>query len=103
MGTACVKTGTVCRIGRSGKGSSGAETIKAVTDRGYFKGEELKACEEADIETYLPKPKPSGNRKIAKHSTARSIIEMEAVFTYPGSHLDHTANLNERRHSKRDT
>ena len=32
-----------------------------VTDRGYCKGEEILACEEAGITTYLPKPQTSGN------------------------------------------
>jgi transposase len=50
-------------MGRQAKDALGAKKIKAVTDRGYFKGEELKACEEEQIETYLPKPKTSGKRK----------------------------------------
>jgi hypothetical protein len=32
-----------------------------VADRGYFRGEELRACEEAQITTYIPKPQTSGN------------------------------------------
>ena len=32
-----------------------------MADRGYFKGEELLACDEAGITTYLPKPQTSGN------------------------------------------
>jgi transposase len=39
-----------------------ADTIEAVADRGYFSNEEIKACEEADITTYLPKPKTSNKR-----------------------------------------
>jgi len=46
-------------MGERVKEALGAEKIKAVADRGYFKGEELKACEEAQIETYLPKPQTS--------------------------------------------
>ena len=30
-------------------------------DRGYFKGEEILDCEQADITTYLPKPQTSNN------------------------------------------
>lgn len=37
------------------------EELTVVADRGYFKGEEILACEEAGITTYLPKPQTSGN------------------------------------------
>ena len=45
------------------KEAMAAKQLKAVTDRGYFNNEEIKACEDAGIETYLPKPKTSGKRK----------------------------------------
>jgi transposase len=47
-------------MGVAAKEAIGTETLKAVADRGYFKGGELKACEDARIETYLPKPQTSG-------------------------------------------
>ncbi len=40
----------------------GVEKIEAVADRGYFNGEQIKACDAAKITTYLPKPKTSNNR-----------------------------------------
>jgi transposase len=49
-------------LAKQAKESLGAETLRVVADRGYFKGEELKACEDAAIETYLPKPQTSGNQ-----------------------------------------
>ncbi len=39
-----------------------AKKLRVVADRGYFKGEELKACEEAKIETYVPKPQTSNSQ-----------------------------------------
>jgi transposase len=42
------------------KDAIGTGQLKVVADRGYFKGEELKACEDQQIETYLPKPQTSG-------------------------------------------
>lgn len=39
------------------------ERLEVVADRGYFKGEEILACEEAAITTYLPKPQTSGSVK----------------------------------------
>ncbi|MEK6250062.1 MAG: IS1182 family transposase [Planctomycetales bacterium] len=38
------------------------DTLSVVADRGYFKSEEILACEDAGIETYLPKPQTSGNQ-----------------------------------------
>lgn len=35
--------------------------LKVVADRGYYSGEQIKACDEAGITTYLPKPQTSGN------------------------------------------
>jgi transposase len=37
------------------------EELEVVADRGYFKGEEILACDEAGITTYLPKPQTSGS------------------------------------------
>ena len=37
----------------------GVETLEAVADRGYFNGEEIKACDDAGITVTLPKPMTS--------------------------------------------
>lgn len=39
-----------------------ADDLTVVADRGYFSGEEIKACDEARITTYLPRPQTSGNQ-----------------------------------------
>ena len=49
-------------MGEQAKAAMGEDAIEAVADRGYFKGEEIKTCEEANITTYLPKPNTSNNR-----------------------------------------
>lgn len=38
------------------------DTLTVVADRGYFSGEEIKRCDDADITTYLPKPQTSGSQ-----------------------------------------
>ena len=38
----------------------GVETLDVVADRGYYDGEEIKACEDAAITVTLPKPMTSG-------------------------------------------
>ncbi len=39
-----------------------SKQLTAVADRGYYKGEEILACEEAGITIVLPKPQTSGNQ-----------------------------------------
>ncbi len=50
-------------MAQQAKEAIGSETLAVVADRGYFKGEELLACEQSQITTYLPKPQTSGSRK----------------------------------------
>jgi transposase len=38
------------------------ENLEVVADRGYFSGEEILACEQAGITTYVPKPLTSGSK-----------------------------------------
>lgn len=40
----------------------GAETLTAVADRGYYKGQEILACEQAGITTFVPKPLTSSSK-----------------------------------------
>lgn len=44
------------------KGLLVTDDLTVVADRGYFSGEEIKACDDAGITTYLPKPQTSGNQ-----------------------------------------
>ena len=48
-------------MSKQAKEAIGATKLDVVADRGYFKGEEILACDEAGITTYLPKPQTSGN------------------------------------------
>jgi hypothetical protein len=40
----------------------GKQGLEVIADRGYFKGPEILACEEAGIKTYVPKPMTSNAR-----------------------------------------
>jgi len=51
-----------------------AEVLDVVADRGYYSGNEIRACEQAGIDAYLPKPKTSGNK-------AKGLFDRSA-FTY---------------------
>jgi len=39
-------------------------TLTVFADRGYFKGEEIVACEQANIKTLVPKPQTSNNKAV---------------------------------------
>jgi len=44
------------------KKAMGFDRIDSLADRGYYKGEEIKACEDAGIRVYLPKTNTANNR-----------------------------------------
>ena len=52
----------LANMARQAKAILAVDDVTVVADRGYFSGEEIKACEEAGITTYLPKPQTSGNQ-----------------------------------------
>jgi hypothetical protein len=46
----------LANMANQAKAALEAESLEAFADRGYFKGEEILACEEASITVTLPKP-----------------------------------------------
>jgi len=48
-------------MAKQAKAVIGSDELDVVADRGYFKGEEILACDEAEITTYLPRPQTSGS------------------------------------------
>jgi hypothetical protein len=54
-----------------------AETIEVLADRGYFKSEEIAACEEAGIDAYVPKPLTSNARAEGRFDRRDFIYERE--------------------------
>ena len=55
----------------------GTDHLRVVADRGYFKGEEILACDEASITSYLPRPQTSGNVKKGMFSKRDFIYHAE--------------------------
>ena len=49
----------LANMAKQAKAALEAESLEAFADRGYFKGEEILACEEAGITVTLPKPQTS--------------------------------------------
>jgi transposase len=54
--------GQLSSMAKSARDATGIEELMVVADRGYFDGEEILACEEAGITTFLPKPLTSGSK-----------------------------------------
>jgi transposase len=52
----------LANMARQAKEVLDRDKLDVVADRGYYNGDEIRACEQASIETYLPKPKTSGNK-----------------------------------------
>ena len=50
----------LAHMGQASKAALHPDNLDAVADRGYFKGEEILACEKAGITATLPKPQTSG-------------------------------------------
>ncbi len=49
-------------MGKQAKAALETDALEVVADRGYFNGEEILACDKADITVTLPKPLTSNNR-----------------------------------------
>ena len=50
----------LANMAEQARAEMGAEKLEVVADRGYYEGDEIKACEDAGITVTLPKPQTSG-------------------------------------------
>ena len=55
--------GLLSRMAKSAKQALGVDGMDVVADRGYYDGQEVKACLEEHITPYIPKANTSANRK----------------------------------------
>jgi transposase len=55
--------GQLSTMAKKAKETLDVETLEVVADRGYYNGEEVKACEQSGITAYVPKPNNSSNLK----------------------------------------
>jgi transposase len=58
-----IDLGQLFAMAKKAKETLGVETLEVVADRGYYNGEEVKACEQSGITAYVPKSNPSSNLK----------------------------------------
>jgi len=52
----------LAKMAKQAQAVLGRDKLDVVADRGYYSGREIRACEQAGIDAYLPKPKTSGNK-----------------------------------------
>ncbi len=75
-----------------------ADKIEVVADRGYYKGEEIVACEETDITVYVPKPLTSNAKAQGRFDKQDFVYEpQEDVYICPtGERLTYRFTNEER-------
>jgi transposase len=68
------------------KQAMGVDELDAVADRGYFKGEEVLACDEAGIDAYVPRTTTSNNKAKGQYDKADFIyIEQDDEYECPAA------------------
>jgi len=74
------------------------ETLDVVADRGYYNGDEIRACELAGIDAYLPKPKTSPNKAkgLFDRSAFKYIDEDDEYQCPAGERLTHRTTTTEK-------
>ncbi|AGU47845.1 putative transposase [Variovorax paradoxus B4] len=64
----------LCKMALDAREAMGKTKLQAPTDRGYFNDTEFKACEDASIAPYVPKPITSPRRPRDASTRATSSI-----------------------------
>jgi transposase len=69
---------------RQAQAATGDKALRVLADRGYFSGEEIRACEQAGATPYLPKPMTSGAKADGRFSKADFVyLPDEDVYRCP--------------------
>ena len=71
-------------MAQAAKTAQHSDNLDVVADRGYFKSEEILACEEADITVTLPKPQTSGAKSKGRFGKPDFVyLTKEGVYRCP--------------------
>jgi transposase len=74
----------LANIGLQAKEALGVDHLDAVADRGYFSGNEILACDQADITVTLPKPMTSGAKSEGRFGKQDFVyVSAEDVYRCP--------------------
>ncbi len=86
------------KMALAARAAMGKKKLQAFADRGYFSGIELKACEDAGIATYVPKPMTSGAKAEGRFDKSDFvyITEHDAYRCPAGEHAIYRFNTVEK-------
>ena len=70
----------ILQIRPAAKAALQVEKLEAVADRGYFDGEEILACDQADITVTLPKPMTSGAKSEGRFGKQDFVYLADEMF-----------------------
>ena len=73
----CVDRTLLSPMAHMGVDAMGTSQLEVLSDRGYYKGPEIVACEEAGIRTYVPKPQTSSGRKRGRFTKQDFVYDAE--------------------------
>jgi hypothetical protein len=65
------------KMAKKARSAIGANSLTAIADRGYFKGEEILACQQAGIAVLVPAPKTSGAKADGRFDKADFVYDRE--------------------------
>jgi hypothetical protein len=76
--------GQLANMADQARSAMGKKRLDAIADRGYFSGPRIKACEEAGITSYVPKPMTSNSAAAGRFSKADFIyIQRDDEYQCP--------------------
>jgi transposase/macrodomain Ter protein organizer (MatP/YcbG family) len=81
----------LAKMAQAAKSTLRSENLDVVADRGYFKGEEILACEQVGIAVTLPKPQTSGAKSAGRFGKSDFVyLAKDDVYRCPaGEKLAH--------------
>src|SRR5207253_8169797 len=84
-------------VAKQAKVTLGVENLDAVADRGYFNGEEILACEQANITVTLPKPMTSNSKTEGRFGKQdfRYLLEEDVYICPAGERLAYSFTTEE--------
>ena len=76
--------GQLSSMAAKAKHAMGVDTLDAVADKGYFKGEEIRTCEDISVTAFVPRPLTSGAKAQGRFGKQDFVyLEQENVYRCP--------------------
>jgi hypothetical protein len=84
-------------MAKEAQAAMGASDLTAIADRGYFKGEEVLACEAAGVTPLVPKPLTSGAKADGRFGKPDFVYDpQEDAYRCPGGEKTHASVYDHR-------